>query len=73
MTLPIVRESPMLGTMERDVGGLIIYRVEQWYYVLDARTCPFQEWGTLPLCFNVRQNIGQLKIFFLMCGGRVRY
>ena len=63
----------MLGTMERNVGGLIIYRAERWYYVLDARTCPFQEWGTLPLCFNVRQNIGQLKIFFLMCGGRVRY
>lgn len=58
----------MIQTMERNVGGLIIYKARGYYRVLDCRVCPFIEWGTLPLSFNIWQNIGQLKIFFLACG-----
>lgn len=57
----------MIGSMERNVGGLLIYSRGTYYYVLDCRVCPFQWWGTLPTCFNVWQNIGQLKIYFLAC------
>lgn len=55
----------MYGSMERNVGGLLIYKSTYWYFVLDCRCCPFMRWGTLPKTFNVWQNIGQLKIFFL--------
>jgi hypothetical protein len=58
----------VIGTMERNVGGLFIYRKERSYYVLDCRVCPFEEWGTLPFTFNVWQQSGQLKIFFLYRG-----
>lgn len=60
------------GSMERNIGGLIIYRQAAHYLVLDARKLPFEEWGTLPRSFNIWQNIGQLKIFFLAHGDRAR-
>jgi hypothetical protein len=58
----------MFGSMQRNVGGLLIYKREDHFLVLDARRCPFREWGTLPLQFNVWQQMGQLRIFFLAHG-----
>ena len=58
----------MIGAMQRNVGGLLIYKLPKWYYVLDCRSCPFRIWGTLPLTFNIWQQIGQIKIFFLAHG-----
>jgi hypothetical protein len=57
----------MMGAMERNVSGLIIYSNgrDKPYLVLDCRVCPFEAWGTLPPSFNIWQNIGQLKIWFL--------
>jgi hypothetical protein len=61
-----------IGTMERNVGGLVVYRAQPLpaaiYVVMDCRTCPYRIWGTLPATFNVWQQIGQLKIFFLAHG-----
>jgi hypothetical protein len=54
--------------MERNVGGLLIYNGHDYYTVLDCRVCPFVSWGMLPKSFNIWQNIGQLKIFFLAHG-----
>jgi hypothetical protein len=59
--------------VERNVAGLMIYKgpVGSGYYrVIDCRRVPFEEWGTLPRSFNIWQNIGQLKIFFLAHGDR---
>lgn len=58
----------MIGSMERNVGGLLVYKRAADYLVLDCRYCPFKERGTLPRMFNVWQNIGQLKILFLARG-----
>ena len=60
----------MRGSMERNVGGLMIYQQKTRYLVLDCRTCPYSIWGTLPLTFNVWQQPGQIKIFFLAHGDR---
>ena len=54
--------------MERNVGGLLIYKNTFGYTVLDCRTCPYRYWGGLPLIFNPWQQIGQIKIFFLAHG-----
>jgi hypothetical protein len=59
--------------MERNVGGLLIYKNNKYYYVLNCRVCPFEEWGTLPLHFNIWQPLSQLKIFFLAQEGPFPY
>ena len=58
----------MIGAMQRNVGGLLIYKNTFGYTVLDCRTCPYRYWGGLPLIFNPWQQIGQIKIFFLAHG-----
>jgi hypothetical protein len=56
--------------MERRVGRLFIYKSHEppCYIVLDCQCTPFKRWGELPRSFNVHQDIGQLKIFFLAHG-----
>jgi hypothetical protein len=64
--------------MERKVAGLFIYKsLEPFCYrVIDYRPqSPTwgAEWGVLPRTFNIWQNIGQLKIFFLAHGDEQRW
>lgn len=51
--------------MERNVAGRYRNGRDKPYFVLDCRVCPFVEWGEPPATFNIRQNIGQLEIYFL--------
>ena len=62
----------MLGSFERKVGPWFIYKGADFYLVVDTRLpiLPGSDWwscvwGTMPLTFNIWQNIGQLKIWFL--------
>lgn len=58
--------SEMLGSFERNVLGVFIYKQSRGYSFFRAQGMDF--FGIMPRSFNIWQNIGQLRIWLLAKG-----
>lgn len=56
----------MIGPFERSVGGIFIYKITRGYLLYRAQGMELL--SIQPRSFNVWQNSGQLKIWFLANG-----